>query len=186
MRFQDLLSMAFLNLWRRKLRAFLTVLGMAIGTTSIVVMVSLGIGMQESTKAMFESWGSLTTITVNSWSYQDMGNGMGQSIEVTLDDKSIESFRAMDGVKAVMPQVQAYAIVTSGQYMSDLQLIGVDPELAEEFGFKLAEGRLPKHVGGSKVEVVFGAYVLDNFYNPNTGKQAMDYNTGISKVTLEK
>ena len=27
----DLLSMAFLNLWRRKLRAFLTVLGMVIG-----------------------------------------------------------------------------------------------------------------------------------------------------------
>jgi len=41
-------------------------------------------------------------------------------------------------------------------------------------------------VGGSKVEVVFGAYVLDNFYNPNTGKQAMDYTTGVSKVTLDK
>ena len=32
-----------MNLWRRKLRAVLTVLGMVIGVSSIVVMMSLGI-----------------------------------------------------------------------------------------------------------------------------------------------
>ena len=32
----DIFRMAFINLWRRKLRAILTALGMAIGTTSIV------------------------------------------------------------------------------------------------------------------------------------------------------
>ena len=43
MRFSDLLSMSVNNLRRRKLRTFLTVLGVVIGTASIVVMVSLGI-----------------------------------------------------------------------------------------------------------------------------------------------
>ena len=42
MRFPDLLSMSLNNLRRRKLRTFLTVLGVIIGTASIVVMVSLG------------------------------------------------------------------------------------------------------------------------------------------------
>ena len=41
MRFFDLLSMSVNSLLRRKLRTFLTVLGVVIGTASIVVMISL-------------------------------------------------------------------------------------------------------------------------------------------------
>ena len=47
MRFFDLLIMSINNLRRRKLRTGLTVLGVVIGTASIVVMVSLGIGLKE-------------------------------------------------------------------------------------------------------------------------------------------
>ena len=49
MRFSDLLTMSVNNLFRRKLRTFLTVLGVVIGTASIVVMVSIGIGLKEFT-----------------------------------------------------------------------------------------------------------------------------------------
>ena len=54
MKLKDMLGTAFMNLWRRKLRAILTVLGMVIGTSSIVVMVSLGIGIRSS---IVESYG---------------------------------------------------------------------------------------------------------------------------------
>ena len=46
MNLTDLLRMSLGNLKRRKLRTFLTVLGVIIGTASIVVMISLGLGMQ--------------------------------------------------------------------------------------------------------------------------------------------
>ena len=46
MNWMDLLRMSINNLKRRKLRTFLTVLGVMIGTTSIVVMISLGLGLQ--------------------------------------------------------------------------------------------------------------------------------------------
>ena len=62
MRFPDLLIMSVNNLRRRKLRTALTVLGVIIGTASIVVMVSLGIGLNELTMEQIASWGSLTTI----------------------------------------------------------------------------------------------------------------------------
>lgn len=45
---KDLISMAVRNLLKRKLRTVLTVLGVVIGTASIVVMISIGIGMNES------------------------------------------------------------------------------------------------------------------------------------------
>lgn len=50
MKFGDLLTMSLNNLRRRKLRTALTVLGVIIGTASIVVMVSLGIGLNELNK----------------------------------------------------------------------------------------------------------------------------------------
>ena len=42
MKFFDLLRMSISNLWKRKLRTVLTVLGVVIGITSIVVMIALG------------------------------------------------------------------------------------------------------------------------------------------------
>ena len=48
MNWMDLLRMSINNLKRRKLRTFLTVLGVMIGTTSIVVMISLGLGLQQA------------------------------------------------------------------------------------------------------------------------------------------
>ena len=48
MSWMDLLRMSSSSLLKRKLRTFLTVLGVIIGTTSIVVMFSLGLGMQRA------------------------------------------------------------------------------------------------------------------------------------------
>ena len=44
MRFADILKMCFDSLSRRKGRTILTVLGVFIGCTSIIVMVSIGAG----------------------------------------------------------------------------------------------------------------------------------------------
>ena len=63
MRFLDLLQMSANNLLRRKLRTFLTVLGVIIGTASIVVMISLGIGLKQNIMDQYASYGSLTAIT---------------------------------------------------------------------------------------------------------------------------
>ena len=60
----DLLRMSISNLRRRKLRTFLTVLGVVIGTASIVVMISLGLGMQESLYREVEQSGGLTMVKV--------------------------------------------------------------------------------------------------------------------------
>src|SRR5699024_11564681 len=64
MRLWDLIRMSLSTLWRRKLRTFLTILGVMIGTASIVVMVSLGLALDKATLETMESSGGLTTIQV--------------------------------------------------------------------------------------------------------------------------
>ena len=73
MRFLDLLSMSVNNLRRRKLRTALTVLGVIIGVASVVIMVSLGIGLNQLMLEMYSSYGDMTTISVYSNSrYMDV------------------------------------------------------------------------------------------------------------------
>jgi ABC-type antimicrobial peptide transport system permease subunit len=45
---------------------------------------------------------------------------------------------------------------------------------------------MPEPHMGQNYEIVFSSYVLNNFRNPRTGKQAIDPMTGISKVTLDR
>ena len=181
----DLLRTAFMNLWRRKLRAILTVLGMVIGTASIVVMVSLGIGIQQATLESFENTGSLTLIQVNSYKWVEGANGMSSSTETVLNKMSVEAFKKLPGVKAVMPMITGYGIIKSGQYVCDASILGIDMSTAEQFGIELASGDLPSsYHGGSNYEIVFGSYMLSNFYNPKNGKQAID-REGNPKVTVD-
>ena len=75
MRLFDLIKLATSNLKRRKMRTVLTVLGVAIGTASIVVMVSLGIGMSAMMLKSYQSMGSLTRIDVYEGGYGGGTNG---------------------------------------------------------------------------------------------------------------
>ena len=105
MKFSDLLRMSINNLRRRKLRTGLTVLGVVIGTASIVVMVSLGIGLKEITVEQYESSGSLTKIEV----YRNYGMGGSENEEDGfITDKTIESFKGIPHVKAVSPVLSTY------------------------------------------------------------------------------
>ena len=100
MRFSDILKLCFDSLLRRKGRTILTVLGVFIGCTSIIVMVSIGAGTQESYDQMLKSMGDLSIIEV----YRGYNYDTGTQSEAKLDDKAVESFHEIAGVKAVMPK----------------------------------------------------------------------------------
>ncbi len=129
MKFSDLLRMSINNLRRRKLRTGLTVLGVVIGTASIVVMVSLGIGLKEITVEQYESSGSLTKIQV----YRNYGMGGSENEEDGfITDKTIESFKAIPHVKAVSPVLSTYVQMRQGAYEGSSRIEGLSREALEE------------------------------------------------------
>ena len=65
MKIFDVIKMAFRNLFRSKIRTFLTVLGIVIGTTAIIIMLSLGIAINVSYKEQMSMMGDMSIITVN-------------------------------------------------------------------------------------------------------------------------
>ena len=169
----DLISMAAKNLMRRKSRTFLTMLGVLIGTTSIVVMVSLGIGLQESQEAMYAQWGSMNEITVNrNYSY---GEDDGENI-VALNDEALEYFQTLDGVTAVIPMVQISAnSATYGKQQGWLEVYGIHPDDMDAKGMEVAHGRLLQAT--DRNSIVIGGMVGDGFYDPDGGSNWVEGET---------
>ena len=167
MKFPDLLIMSMNNLRRRKLRTVLTVLGVIIGTAAIVVMVSLGIGLNEMTMEQIASWGSLTTIEVYSQSsgggMQMMGAAMSsqnsESEPNYITDKVIDNFKRIPHVTGVSPVLNMNVVMRQGAYISTyVQLKGVSQSYLEQL--ELAEGRLPQP---GELGLVFGNGVIRDF-----------------------
>ncbi|MBE5925173.1 MAG: FtsX-like permease family protein [Lachnospiraceae bacterium] len=162
MRFSDILSMSLTNLWRRKIRTFLTVLGVIIGTASIVVMLSLGLGLKEAMLAQVSTAGGLTEITVTSEA--DYGEG-----ELLLDDSTIEKFLEIDNVKSVEPQMSYTLSMITGKYEAeDVTIIGVTQDFLKKID--LEEGKIPETKTDGSLSLIFGNQVLgESFYESATG-----------------
>lgn len=171
MNLTDLLRMSLGNLKRRKLRTFLTVLGVIIGTASIVVMISLGLGLQQSLYAEVEQSGGLTMLDV-------MGKGAGESMYYSdeqgednqyITDDTIEEMAAMDHVAMAAPMYDMYVYILKGKYIGYVNLVGTTHEALEAMNIPLKEGSTLPEEGGNKLELLFGNGLLTQFYEKNTG-----------------
>lgn len=165
MKFSDLLLMSISNLWKRKLRTVLTVLGVVIGITSIVVMVALGNGLKESMLENITSYSSITQIEVSSgrsWN----ASSSSQTEEMLLNDELINNLKSMEHVTNVYPQLSVSVIAKSGKYMSYMDICGMTQEGLASLDLPVAGGTLPKNNGEFKL--FYGSSVLTNFYEEKT------------------
>ena len=140
MKFLDLLRMSSSNLWKRKVRTILTVLGVVIGVASIVVMISLGLGLSRSLIEQYESYGSLTQIEV--MAPYDMGGSADAEVK-RLNDDLVEEFGRMEHVESVYPVMQVSGLAVYGGYEGYLNIQGMPLEALQELGIVVGEGALP-------------------------------------------
>ena len=161
----DFVKMGFRNLWRRKLRTILTITGVVIGTFSIVIMVSLGVGMTEGYKEQLAQWGSLTKITIDRYNYVwDEDTGVGSSNEKKLDEALVNKLKTFDHVRGVTPIMQVDATLKSGKYQAYASITGIDPAMLEYFDFpKVQSG---DYISSSNPEAVLFGSSSVYFYNP--------------------
>lgn len=141
MRMVDLLSMSISNLLRRKLRTILTVLGVVIGTASIVVMLSLGLGLRRSTLEQIEKAGGLTTITV--YLNEEAGNQTKGKKPKRLDDKVVEQIAKMEHVRLVSPVLQTQVLAKYKNFECYLSVQGMNQSALQAMNLKVGTGRLP-------------------------------------------
>lgn len=175
MKYFDLLRMSASNLLRRKLRTALTVLGVIIGTASIVVMVSLGLGLRKSSLEQIEEYGGLTTINVSSGSYYyDSSSSSSDSSEPQrIDDKVVETLAAIPHVEIASPVLEMNVLARQGAYEGWLWVRGMSQEAIQKMDLDIKEGTLPPS-SEEGLQFFYGNQVITNFYNAKTNDYYWD------------
>lgn len=169
MRFLDLLTMSINNLRRRKVRTALTVLGVVIGTASVVVMVSLGIGLNALMMEMYSSYGSMTAIEI--YNYGNNGNNGTNDNPLYLTDDTVKEFLRIPHVTSASPVLETNVILKQGVYETNTSIKGVTREFMEQI--PLGQGKLPDPKS-TEMEFIYGNAVVQWFQNSKTGKGYWD------------
>lgn len=162
MKVRDLTGMGIKNLWRRKTRTILTVLGVVIGSSAILLMISLGLGQERAFQKSLEMFGNIRIIEVDAYGYYEPGNEPKE--KPTLNAKAVEEIRQMTGVKEVLAMYSTYVELQTGRYQGGAQVMGVDLSVLESFGYDVELGRLPME--GEKNALLVGSSFSQNFYDP--------------------
>jgi putative ABC transport system permease protein len=166
----DLISLVIDNLGRRKGRVALTAIGVVIGTSAVVVLVSLGIGLQQNANSQLFGIGDLTQIQVSP-GYSEgpvFVNGPGIPGETPnftpITDQTLSDFAALPGVERVIPR--DYFMGSGMLYYNRLEtyasLSGVDIEDLADMNLEVQAGETTLVHGTA----VIGAMIPMNFYDP--------------------
>lgn len=182
MKISDLIRMGLRNLSRRKARTALTVVGVVIGTISIVVMISIGIGMNTNFQKTVMELGSLTTITIrkNAEVFDKDGNYVN-SKEQKMDDNLVNKIKQIEHVKVATPVIVKQLLFYAGKHQNFAQINAMDYTTFGEFGFpNLVSGSMPNEE--NKNVFLIGADIMNNFYNP----YSRNYTTKVVDIERDR
>ena len=173
MKISDLLTLSLNNLKRRKGRTILTVLGVFIGTCSIIMMLSIGVALNKSIDDMMQGMGDLTLIEVYNWG----GSMDGGSVD-PMTDEVIDGWDAMPNVVVATPvyQFNSFSVnLVSGnndKYKAGISIQGIRKKAMPIYGYELEEGRFPNEKD-KEYAVLAGQYLGYQF--TNTSKRSNNY-----------
>lgn len=131
MKFVDILSMSFSSLTHRRLRSWLTVMGIVIGVAAVVGLVSVGQGLQQSVSSQLGGLGAnLITVALGHSRAAGgftFGGGGAQTLSTSnLTQSDIRTIRSTPGVQYVDGIVSGRADVTYEGQTASLSVQGVD------------------------------------------------------------
>jgi putative ABC transport system permease protein len=122
--------MAWRSIRGNKLRSFLTMLGMIIGVSSVIVLVSIGRGSSEQVTSQINQLGT-NLLTVN----------VMNSDEVKLTVEDMNKFRELSGVKDIAPIVSGRVNVKQGTASAQVSLIGTTASYEAVRDVNVSSGR---------------------------------------------
>jgi len=159
MDFKTLLLEAYGNLFTAKLRSFLAVLGILVGTASVVAMVSSG---QLATAAALEQFKNLGTnllsITINT-NYEEKAK---QGTRQGLDPKKAHSLAAsLPAILAIAPYTTLYAPLSYGGQKVAGTVVGATEDLKEVMKIHMAQGRFLSYLDNYSYYCVIGHDVYE-------------------------
>lgn len=169
MKFNDLFKMAAGNLASRKLRTFLTVLGVIIGATAIIIIISIGRGFKFMNSKFYEDMGDMRVLELNSQFMRfdpEMDKpGYQKPKKKPMNNQTIKEVSEIEHIKTVIPMYEGIVSLKMGrEEASYVDIVGMPPQYMEDYGIELENGKYIAP-GEKNPVVVIGSSVKYQFYD---------------------
>lgn len=155
MRLTKLLKIAMKSIWDNKMRSFLTMLGIIIGISSVIVLVGMGQGTQKQVSDKIEQLGTnLITISVNR--------------STTITDDELAQLKTKPGIKEIAPAIsQGNVNIKAGSESSTTTLEASLPNYEEIRKLAVASGRFieQRDVDNRYNVLVIGSETADTLFS---------------------
>jgi len=168
MKMSDILEETYLALSANKVRSGLTVLGIVIGISSVIAMLSIGQGAQNSIQNSIQSIGS-NMIMVMPGAQKGPGTavsaGRGSAKSLKLEDADAIS-TGVTFVKAVAPDVSSRSQVTAKGLNTNTQIVGTVPAYTDVRSLEISDGTFvtEQHVRTGAKVAVLGPTTRDDLF----------------------
>lgn len=186
MQFIGSIKIAYKALITHKLRSFLTILGIVIGITSVILVFSAGEGVKSLLLGQIESWGSdmlEVEVKIPSTSQVSMENVtnfvMGVSV-TTLKESDAQVIKEHPNISDVYSGNIGQAMVTYADEAEMLQIWGVSPSYIDMDPSEVEEGRFFTEDEDKSLArvVVIGSEIKEKFFGD---QEAIGKNIKIDK-----
>ena len=179
--FYETLKLAVQAIRRNALRSFLTLLGIVIGVSAVIAMVTIGKGTTVKVAADMAKLGSnVLFIRPGQW-----GPGRASSTAKPFDTRDITELRnQLRGVRAVAPMAQQAVTVVYGSESRNVGTFGTDNSYLVTQDWDLTTGRqfLDAEVRSGRAVCIIGETVRKDLFGstPAVGKRIR-----VSKLSCE-
>lgn len=170
-RYSEAFKMAMIAMSNNRLRTFLTMLGIIIGIASVVSVVALGAGSQQSIMDNISSMGTNTIEIKPGTGRGDIRSGRVRTL--TADDAI--ALKTLPFVDSVTPTVRANVAIRYSSETVSGSVQGVGPEYFRVRGYTLAQGQ---YFNEDSVDELEQVAVIDS----NTKKELFSDSNALGSV----
>ena len=153
MRASDALKLSTRMFKTNPARTWLTILGMGVGTSAVVMLVGLGFGLQNIILEKIVFGDTLLSLTVSN----------PPSNAVSLTDATLTQFKAIPNVQDVSPMADLQSVVTFNGLSANTDLQGVRASYFKYAGIAMAAGKPFTDDQGDANNIILSSAALQLF-----------------------
>jgi len=109
--FYFILKASFADLWKNKLRAFLTILGIIIGVSAVILLLAFGLGLKNYIADQFNNLGRNLVFVLPGQVFNRSGGFSAIRSSMNFDEKDFQNLKKAKAAEAVVPIFQKSALV---------------------------------------------------------------------------
>ena len=168
MKFFVFFGIALKSILATKLRSALTMLGMIIGVGAVIILMSVGAGLQDMITSTFEDLGT-NLLMVNPSNPEAPGEFFGSlygAMTANLNMDDVEAIGRIRSVTGVVPANENFVKVTAGNEAATAVIHGSNPDYQRVYDFGMASGQFIGEVNlaGRDMVVVVGSKVAEDLF----------------------